>query len=107
MSARWLRARLLMTFSCLHSFQCSNHLEHEKKSTYAPGLARWHLPHIRLWHLPHGTTTRDKSWVWPVLHRPCALSLRGDFKLPLRTFWRVEPHGLEEPKVSSRRNDGA
>src|SRR6476659_5853388 len=30
MSARWLRARLLMTFSCLYSFRCSNHLEHEE-----------------------------------------------------------------------------
>src|SRR6478735_567511 len=29
MSAR-LRAQLLMTFSCLHSFKCSNHLEHEE-----------------------------------------------------------------------------
>lgn len=37
----------------------------------------------------------------------CALSLRGDFKHPLRTFWRLEPHGLEEPNVCSRRIDGA
>ena len=38
---------------------------------------------------------------WPASQRP-AMSLR-DLKLPLRTFWRVETHGLGEPKVSSRR----